>query len=228
MRQLWSENTREILDELARIVEKRQPVSLQGVEGHLATGIIRSVAMREGEPFLVFRRPQRLVDPDLVRHIVYKQESGPFMLFPLRVDRIHQQLMAAAMPERIFFLQQRKHPRYRLRQHGLASFFVDRKARLCQMRLSDISLGGACLVGRPCYELNSTCLIGPATFTISADQSAMRRAVTVSQAEVVRSTVLRVGGWEVGIRFSPGEQEKISLSGLFTDQQASLLFEGVG
>lgn len=228
MRQLWSDNRQEILDELDRLVERRQPISLQGANGHLATGIIRSVVTRAGKPFLVFRRPKRLVFPDLVRHAVYKKDSGPFMIFPLLIDRIHQQLLAAAMPDKIDSLQQRQHPRYRVRHHGQAAFFVDQKARLCQMGISDISLGGACLVGRPRYELNKAGLIGPTTFTILAGQGVMRRSVTISRAEVVRSAASSTGGWEVGIRFLSDKQESSTLRGLFGDPVAAMMFEGVG
>ena len=180
---------------------------------------------REKATYLVLQRPKNLSEMGRVRKVVYKLLDRPFIYFPVTVENATDRFLSCVMPQQLYYLQRRRFARYRIKNRGSASFFLNRRARVCQMDLHDLSLGGAKLTGSPRYDLHTSETLGPATFTIVSEDELVMREVTINQATVVRSIVQQGAHWDVGVRFQMNSAERTSLADVLSDSFAQLIFQ---
>jgi len=226
MNEVWNSDSLAIAKELEIISRKGLPVSLQSEARHIAISRLRTITNRNGTNWLVFYKPDSIdaTSITLVDHVVYKFENRPFIYFPALISRVHAGLMACHLPSKLFFLQRRRYSRFFIKNQGVAAFFVANRPKVCRMYLEDISMGGARLTGIPHYDLNLWEQIGPATFSIIAQENNVVKELTISQASIVRNFIQKQDSLELGLRFSLSQVEKGSLARLLTDPYGSQLF----
>ncbi|MEW6429088.1 MAG: PilZ domain-containing protein [Thermodesulfobacteriota bacterium] len=227
MSEIWSCDPRNIDAELRLVAEKGLPVSLQSKARHLASARLRQIVAHGIDMYLILsKRNAGELDEELTRvdHMVYKFDNRPFVYFPTAITRMTDRLLACRLPSCLFFLQRRRHTRFFVRKSGLALFFLADRPRLCSMTLADISMGGARLTGVPRYDLDIDRTIGPATFSILAEDGRTVKEVTVSSARIVRNTLMTRDGWDIGLRFVLDDREKRLLAHLLTDPAGHTIF----
>lgn len=222
--EIWSGRRQKIYEELNGLVANRHPVSLQDDHGHYATSRMRALVRRAPEIYVVLNRPRQLTDVERVERIVYKQQNGPFMFFDARMARATEKLLSCIMPQALYYLQRRRFPRYAIKNRGAAAFFLNRRARVCHMQLVDLSLGGARLSGTPRYDLRTSELLGPATFSIASSDGFFVRELTINQAAVVRSSVTRDDSYDVGLHFALDQLERKAMADVLSDPFAQRIF----
>ena len=222
--ELWSRHQPKIYNELERLAAKQPPVSLHDNQGHFATSRLRALVRRGAVTYLVLNRPRRLTSLDRVERVVYKLLNSPFMFFDVRVEKANQKLMSCVLPQSLYYLQRRRYHRYGIKNRGAAAFFLNRRAKVCHMELVDLSLGGARLSGVPRYDLRSSELIGPVTFSMVSSDELFVRELTINQAAVVRSLAKSGASLDVGLRFSLDQQERKAVADVLTDPFAQLIF----
>lgn len=222
--ELWTAHQQKIYDELSSLAECRQPVSLQDDHGHYATSRMRALVRRKPETYLVLNRPRQLTGVQAIERIVYKRLNSPFIFFDARMIRATEKLLSCRMPQALYYLQRRRFPRYAIKNRGSASFFLNRRARVCHMQLADLSLSGARLQGVPRYDLRTSDLVGPATLSIASADNFFVREMTISQGAVVRSAIKKDDSYDVGLHFKLDQREQKAMADLLSDPFAQLIF----
>ncbi len=222
--ELWSANQKKIYDELNSLAKSRHPVSLQDDHGHYASSRMRALVLRDPQTYLVLNRPRQLTGVQRIERIVYKRTNSPFMFFDARIARASEKLLSCTIPHALYYLQRRRYPRYAIKNRGSASFFLNRRARVCHMELLDLSLGGARLSGMPRYDLRTSELLGPATFSIASADTLFVRELTINQAAVVRSSVKKDDSYDVGLHFVLDRRERREMADVLSDPFAQLIF----
>lgn len=225
MQELWSTNQQDIYRELKKLTAERPLISLHDQEGHVGASRLQAMVHRDGRTYLVLQRPRTLSEAKRVSKVVYKLLDKPFIYFPVAVEKANDRFLSCVMPRQLYYLQRRRFPRYRIKNRGGAAFFLNRRARVCQMDLLDLSLGGAKLVGAPRYDLHTSEKIGPATFTIVSEDELVVREVNITEGTIVRSVVNKGALWDVGVRFQMDSAERSALADVLSDSFAKLIFQ---
>ncbi len=226
MNQVWTRDSAAIRDELRLAARLRLPVVLTDGKRRVLAGRLQRLVPHGEDHYLVIQRHPRFfdTDPAAVKWVSYKFANRPIVTFPAVIERAFKDLLACPMPSRLYFRQRRRHSRYFIKNHGVAAFFVANRARVCRMRLADISLGGARLVGMPRYDLGYADRLGPATFSVVTEGEPIVKEVTISQATVVRNQPRSGSEFEVGIRFFLDRSERLALARLLTDPFGPRMF----
>ena len=225
-RELWTRDEEAIRAELALAARMQLPVILSDGRRRLVAGRLCRLVRHDPEGYVIVRRYARFrdVDPSPVSWAVYRFANRPPIVFRTAVTRTFRDLLACPIPTRLFVHQRRRHSRFFIKNQGTAAFFVANRARICQMRLADISLGGARLVGLPRYDLGFADQIGPATFSIVAEGQPVVKEITLTRATVVRHRPYSADEFEIGVRFRLDVAERLALVRLLTDPFAARLF----
>ncbi len=222
--ELWSASREKIYNELNSLASDRSPVSLHDAYGHCATSRLRVLVHRGAEAHLVLNRPRQLTEVERIERIVYKRLNSPFMFFDARGVRASEKLLSCLIPQTLYYLQRRRFPRYAIKNRGAAAFFLNRRAKVCHMELVDLSLGGARLSGVPRYDLRTSEVVGPATFSIASSDDLFIRELTINQAAVVRSSVKKGATFDVGLHFVLDQKEQKAMADVLADPFAKLIF----
>lgn len=223
-RELWSAQQKKIYNELHKLAAGQPPVSLHDAHGHFAASRLRALVHRGAMTFLVLNRPRSVQAVERIERVVFKQSNSPFMFFDAQMVNANEKLMSCVMPQFLYFLQRRRFPRYTIKNRGAAAFFLNRRAKVCRMELMDLSLGGARLSGVPRYDLRTSELVGPTTFSLVSSDEVFVRELTVNQASIVRCSPKNDASLDVGLRFVLDRQERKSVTDFLTDPFASLIF----
>jgi len=225
MQEIWSSNSGEIRRELKKLAVVLPPLSLHDSQGHVGASRLRALVHRDRRILLVLQRPARLTEVGRVSKVVYKMPDRPFIYFPVKVEIANERFLLCAMPNRLYYLQRRRFPRYRIKNRGAAAFFLQARGRVCRMEIDDLSLGGARLTGTPRYDLHSFEAIGPATLSIVSEDDLVLREINISRATVVRSVVGHGARWDVGLRFHLENSERHALADVLVDSFAKMIFQ---
>ncbi len=227
MRELWTRDREAIRHELELAAGRRLPAVLLDGRGQrvLACRFVR-LLWHAGQGFVVIRRMPGFAhaDPQEAVWLAYRFANRPVVLCRAVAPRAARDLLAFPLPSQLYFMQRRRHRRYFIRHQGVVSFFVANRARVCQMRLADISLEGACLVGLPRYDLGPADRLGPATFSVVTEGEPIVKEVTISHAAVVRHRPRSASELELGIRFVLDQAERLAVTRLLTDPFGGRLF----
>lgn len=222
--ELWSANKEKIYNELNSLAAGRSPVSLHDAYGHYAASRLRALVHRGEEIHLVLNRPWQLKVLERIEKIVYKRENSPFMFFDVRGVKGNEKLLSCLLPNALYYLQRRRFPRYAIKNRASVAFFLNRRAKVCHMELQDLSLGGARLSGVPRYDLGTSEVVGPATFSIASSDDFFIRELTINKAAVVRSSVRQGATFDVGLHFALDQKEKRAMADVLSDPFAQLIF----
>lgn len=224
-RELWSAQQKKIYNELHKLAAGQPPVSLHDAHGHFAASRLRALVHRGAMTYLVLNRPRAVQAVERIERVVFKLSNSPFMFFDAQMVKANEKLMSCVMPQSLYFLQRRRFPRYTIKNRGAAAFFLNRRAKVCHMELMDLSLGGARLSGvPPRYDLRTSELVGPATFSLVSSDEVFVRELTINQASIVRSSAKNDASLDVGLRFLLDQQERKAVTDVLTDPFASLIF----
>ncbi len=227
MHELWTRDQEAIHHELELAVGRRLPVALLDDERRrVLAGRFARLLWHAGQGFIVIRRSSGFAhaDPGNVAWLAYRFANRPVVLCRTNSPRVFRDLLAFPVPSQLYFVQRRRHRRYFIRHQGVAAFFVANRARVCQMRLADISLGGARLVGLPRYDLGPADRLGPATLSVVTEGEPIVKEITISHAAVVRHQPRSADEFEVGIRFLLDQAERLAVTRLLTDPFGGRLF----
>ncbi len=157
MKSVWSSDPIQIINELISLVELAIPVSICSEHGSSAISTyVQSLCGYNWVDYLILQKPanwKQTTGSYMGSYIIYKKEDQTARGFILQVDKESEGQIAALIPEEIFQIQRRKHPRIDTPPDSQATFLVKNKIQMNTCLIKDVSLDGVCLDGTPAYEL---------------------------------------------------------------------------
>ena len=210
MKEIWTRDVSEILDELDQVVAGT--LSIQNRQGKMTQTRVIKLHEHNGNFYLLIKRPSEINVVNDIKTAYYKLNGKPILGFPCIPEKISEKYLAISLPEEIFQVQLRKFPRYLTPKGAMISFLIKDKRRVTICELQDISLSGARLFGIPRYDLMEKDIIGPATLTLSGFHSVVVREITLQDAIIQRIIPRKTGESELGVSFELSSKDKKTLA----------------
>lgn len=185
-RQVWSTDSKEIMDAIRALIDGQFPVTLQRQGERPLQSRLLAVHTHRHAPYLLIARPPGLGNAYLVRDLLFKLSGLPILGFPCPVTRNSDSILATMLPESLYSLELRQGLRLGALSGSMATFFVRGRALVNICNMEDISMGGVKLLGRPTHSIGLNDMIGPCTLSLAGQDAVISREVTISAATVVR------------------------------------------
>lgn len=212
MNQVWTTDSAKIHESLRAVISEDVDVSLQLTNGTLTKSRAVKIHNHGGKLYILFLRTSDIQAVRQIQAVFFKPAGLPILGFHSTTIKASEKLLAFPLPDELFYVQRRKHPRFLTPQGSVISFLMDGRERANVCLLKDISKGGARLHGSPIYPVMTHDIIGPSTLTLSGYESLITREVTLQKAKIVRVRRGNKSKAEMGINFMLSTKEKQQLN----------------
>ncbi len=210
MNQVWTTDTNKILESFSSAIAAEIDFSLLLAGGSKITARALKLHSYEGKMYFILQCPPDLLASQEIDSVFFKMPGHPILSFHCDPLKRSEKLLAFPVPQELFFVQRRQHPRFLTPQGSIAAFLLNDKERANVCLMKDISMGGAKLHGSPAYRVRPQDVIGPSTLTLSGYESLLTREITLQKAKIVRTNIN--DKMEIGLSFMLNNKEKQQLS----------------
>lgn len=206
-RQVWSTDSKEIMEAIRALIDGQFSVTLQRQGARPLQSRLLAVHTHRHVPYILIARPPGLDNTYQIRDLLFKLSGVPILGFSCPVTRDSESILATMLPEALFSLELRQGPRLAALPGSMATFFVRGRALVNICHMENISMGGVKLLGQPTHSVRLHDMIGPCTLSLAGQDAVISREVTISSAAVVR--VEQNGKQQgLGLKFSLTESEE--------------------
>lgn len=210
-RQVWSTDSKAIMDAILALIDGQFAVTLQRQGGQPLQTRLLAVHTHRHLPYLLIARPPGLNDTYQIRDLLFKLSGMPILGFSCPVTRDSDSILATMLPASLFSLELRQGPRIMALPGSMATFFVRGRSLVNICHMENVSMGGAKLFGQPTHSIGLNDMIGPCTLSLAGRDAVIGREVTINNAAVVR--VEQHGRKQgLGLRFALSDHEEQQLA----------------
>ena len=217
MKEKWLSNTEQIINELISVITNKLNLFLYTEEepGGLITTATH-VCSYDGEDYLLLKSDGELKTGQR-GFLVYKQLSGELSRgFTLKVKRSTKKQVAVSLPREIFQIQRREYPRIMIPGELVVNFYIKNEQIRNTMKVMDITMSSARLIGVPRHRLSEETKLERMTFQLKRKLYRNDNyTITIRSAVVKKLKMNRqiLGEVEVVVCFQPSlvEEEQLDL-----------------